>query len=161
MMKAAEPHKSFQPQILRRSDNLNLDNILPTRSKDENGGARQVTSPSLSAGQVAKPAQPAQLPQPPQPNFDRRPSQTAAQKEALLSLFGKRPVSPLTSPSGKTDLRTPLTKPSAPSSCVSPLSPSRPTSDVGTETLNANKVSSPVNKAFLLGFLEGVAKGNK
>ncbi|RHZ52208.1 decapping enzyme complex catalytic subunit DCP2 [Aspergillus thermomutatus] len=154
-MKTAEPQKPFQPQILRRSDNQSLDNILPTRSKDENGVGRQVTPPSLSAGQVTKPAQQ------PQPNFDRRPSQTAAQKEALLSLFGKRPVSPLSSPAGKLDLHTSLTKPSAASSAVSPLSPSGPTPEVGIETLNANKVSSPVNKAFLLGFLEGVAKGNK
>ncbi|KAF7165001.1 hypothetical protein CNMCM6106_001323 [Aspergillus hiratsukae] len=154
-VKTAEPQKPFQPQILRRSDNLSLDNILPTRGKEENGIGRQVTPPSLSAGQVTKPAQL------PQPNFDRRPSQTAAQKETLLSLFGKRPVSPLISPTGKLDLHTSLPKPSAGSSVVSPLSPSRPASDVGTESLNANKVSSPVNKAFLLGFLEGVAKGNK
>lgn len=154
-VKTAEPQKPFQPQILRRSDNLSLDNILPTRGKEENGVGRQVTPPSLSAGQGTKPAQL------PQPNFDRRPSQTAAQKEALLSLFGKRPVSPLISPTGKLDLHTSLPKPSAGSSVVSPLSPSRAASDVGTESLNANKVSSPVNKAFLLGFLEGVAKGNK
>ncbi|GFF47565.1 mRNA decapping complex subunit 2 [Aspergillus udagawae] len=153
-VKTAEPQKPFQPQILRRSDSLNLDNILPTRSQDENGVGRQVTKP-------AQPPQPPQPSQHPQPNFDRRPSQTAAQKEALLSLFGKRPVSPITSPSGNLDLRPSLTKPSAASSAVSPLSPSRSASGVGTEMPNANKVSSPVNKAFLLGFLEGVAKGNK
>ncbi|EAW13106.1 decapping enzyme complex catalytic subunit DCP2 [Aspergillus clavatus NRRL 1] len=149
--KAAEPSKPFQPQILRRSDNLSLDNILPTRSKDNDGPSQQTAGPPPNDGQGTKPAQ---------ANFDRRPSQTVAQKETLLSLFGKRPVSPLTSPAVKPALHSSVNKPSAPSSAVSSLSPVGAPSELDTE-INANKVSSPVNKAFLLGFLEGVAKGNK
>nr|XP_001401303.2 decapping enzyme Dcp2 [Aspergillus niger CBS 513.88] len=142
-----EPPKPFQPQILRRSDHPNAINLLPIRTalnenQDQQAAARSTESPRHSQ---------------PQPSFDRRPSQTVAQKEMLLSLFGKSSVSPNISPA---ELSASVPKPSQPSSVVSPLSPT-PHEMEDSQASNANKVSSPVNKAFLLGFLEGVAKGNK
>ncbi|BCR99604.1 decapping enzyme complex catalytic subunit DCP2 [Aspergillus luchuensis] len=153
-----EPPKPFQPQILRRSDNPNAMNLLPIRtalneSQNQQAAARSTESPRHSQ---------------PQPSFDRRPSQTVAQKEMLLSLFGKTSVSPNISPA---ELGASVPKPSQPSSVVSPLSPvnlpavpnvgQTPHEMEDSQVSNANKVSSPVNKAFLLGFLEGVAKGHK
>ncbi|KAE8350570.1 Dcp2, box A domain-containing protein [Aspergillus coremiiformis] len=155
-VKSSEHPKAFQPQILRRSQNL--DHILPVRTKDPRASDQQDLSPAPSTGPEAS-------------NFDRRPSQTAAQKEALLSLFGKQPVSPGIPPAAEFQVHTSLPKPATTSSAVSPLSPldlptgteiikgSPAADDIGS--LNANKGASPDNKAFLLGFLQGVAKGNK
>ena len=153
-----EPPKPFQPQILRRSDNPNAIDLLPILTKvnenqDQQDPQRVTSSPQQSQTQ---------------PNFDRRPSQTVAQKEMLLSLFGKPSSSPSISPA---ELGASIPKPSGPSSVVSPLSPlslhAIPAGSYGalgkedSPPSNPIKVSSPVNKAFLLGFLEGVAKGHK
>ncbi|KAI9043501.1 decapping enzyme complex catalytic subunit DCP2 [Aspergillus affinis] len=144
-----EPSKPFQPQILRRSENL--DNILPVRTKGtpdpEQGGT----------GQEAKT----------QGVDERRPSHNASQRDTLLSLFGKASASPGLSPSGQLNLQTAVPEPSGSSSVVSPLSPlnlpAGTTTNPGVSSLDINtgRIASPDNKAFLLGFLEGVAKGNK
>ncbi|PYH90430.1 DCP2-domain-containing protein [Aspergillus ellipticus CBS 707.79] len=147
-----EPAKPFQPQILRRSDNPNAIDLLPVRAKpsepqDQQGAVQAISSPPQAQ---------------PQPNFNRRPSQTVAQRDMLLSLFGKPAASPSVSPA---ELSNTFQKPSQTSSVVSPLSPvnfpAMPTAGSGAPSADDNRVSSPVNKAFLLGFLEGVAKGNK
>ncbi|KAF9889596.1 mRNA-decapping enzyme subunit 2 [Aspergillus nanangensis] len=157
-----EPAKPFQPQILRRPENLN--NTLPMRPKDVHDPI-QADQPAGSPVHELKPQS--------QANFDRRPSQTAAQKETLLSLFGKSAGSPGVSPTEQPNFQTSTSKPSATSSIVSPLSPlnlssgpaptSEPISISQDDTLTpgANRIASPDNKAFLLGFLQGVAKGNK
>ncbi|KAE8392218.1 Dcp2, box A domain-containing protein [Aspergillus alliaceus] len=155
-VKSSEPSKPFQPQILRRSQNL--DHILPVRAKDSHDSSQQDDSPVPSTGQDAS-------------NPDRRPSQTAAQKEALLSLFNKQPVSPRHPPTGELNIRTSGPKPATTSSVVSPLSPLNLPTGTGPSrgspvvedngSLPANNVALPDNKAFLLGFLQGVAKGNK
>jgi mRNA-decapping enzyme subunit 2 len=88
----------------------------------------------------------------------RRPSQTPAQREALLSLFGKSGPSPKPSPA-ELNLQTSVPKHSATPSVVSPLTPHH--QPAGNEPSNSDRVASPANKAFLLGFLEGVAKGSK
>lgn len=145
-----EPSKPFQPQILRRTENL--DNVLPVRTKG-------TPNPEQSV-----PSQDAKLPE----DHGRRPSQNVSQRETLLSLFGKAGASsPGLSPSGQLNLKTAVAQGSGGSSVVSPLSPlnlpSGTTTNTGAPSLdiNTSRVSSPDNKAFLLGFLEGVAKGNK
>ncbi|KAH8427181.1 decapping enzyme complex catalytic subunit DCP2 [Aspergillus melleus] len=148
-IRTPEPSKPFQPQILRRSENL--DNILPVRTK-------ATPDPEQSgAGQEAKI----------QAGDGRRPSHNASQRDTLLSLFGKASASPALSPSGQLHLQTAVPQPSGSSSVVSPLSPlNLPTgtatnSGVPSLDINPSRIASPDNKAFLLGFLEGVAKGNK
>ncbi|KAL2221764.1 hypothetical protein M432DRAFT_666309 [Thermoascus aurantiacus ATCC 26904] len=159
--KTPEPSKPFQPQILRRSEKVDLDALLPTRTV----AVHEFSQPSAAEKPTAVPEQkPAQL------NFDRRPSQTAAQREALLALFGKA-----TSPkpaATETDVASSILKPSTASTGVSPLSSSHGampsavsgigSSVSGTQTPTpASRVTSPANKAFLLGYLEGVAKTHK
>lgn len=154
---APEPVKPFQPQILRRSEKTGHENLL--------GGISHVVAtngdrkPSLSCPQTNG----TELA--PQSNFDRRPSQTNAQKEALLSLFGKTPASP--APGSATAANASQPPPTA-SNMVSPVSsfqfPSsgESLSRRGTPSeVGSHRVASPNNKAFLLGYLQGVAKGNK
>lgn len=147
--KTPEPSKPFQPQILRRSDKADLDAVLiPTRT---------VAVHEFSQPQPGAAEKPTAVPEekPPQINYDRRPSQTAAQRETLLSLFGK-PTSPQPPPA---DLASSTLKPSTASTGASTLSvPSESGSQTPTPT---TRVTSPINKAFLLGYLEGVAKGQK
>ncbi|KAK6822111.1 hypothetical protein RU639_006686 [Aspergillus parasiticus] len=152
--KSSEPPKPFQPQILRRPQNL--DHILPVRTKEPQDSEQQDGPQIPSTEQEAS-------------NFDRRPSQSAAQKETLLSLFGKQPASPGVSPARELNVHISGSKPVT-SSVVSPLSPLNLPTPNGMSrdspapedngSLNA-RVSSPDNKAFLLGFLQGVAKGNQ
>ncbi|RAH70299.1 decapping enzyme complex catalytic subunit DCP2 [Aspergillus aculeatinus CBS 121060] len=150
-----EPAKPFQPQILRRSDNPNIVDLLPLKAQVNEQDQQQAGT------QPAIPRRESQ----PQVNFDRRPSQTPAQREALLSLFGKAPASPGVSPA---ELSTSAPKTAGASGVVSPLTPLNITAaspfgsgaDDGQFSLSS-RVASPDNKAFLLGFLEGVAKGKK
>lgn len=163
--KPAEPPKPFQPQILRRPEKAEMDSNLPSRPKDAGeSGPQNVDSLLQPARETGSPD-----------DISSRPSQTATQKEALLSLFGKKSEasgSPLTGP---LDIQTSVPKPSS-SSVISPLSPPAAPSALsgggtvpgsGTPAENdmqasgSGRISSPDNKAFLLGFLEGVAKGNK
>ncbi|KAL5343074.1 Dcp2, box A domain-containing protein [Aspergillus crustosus] len=157
-MKSPEPPKVFQPQILRRSDKTDIHGILPVRTKDAeipNEPSNLHASPDTSAIPI----------QASQTDVYRRPSQTPAQRDTLLSLFGTSAPSPKTSPAEMLNLQTSIPKPSVTPSVVSPLTPLHHTT--GNE-LNGNhgaftteRVASPANKAFLLGFLEGVAKGSK
>ncbi|KAJ5587394.1 uncharacterized protein N7459_003159 [Penicillium hispanicum] len=149
---APEPVKPFQPQILRRSEKPSYENMLMEIPKTENGDRK----PSLPGLQM-------------QPNdFARRPSQTATQKEALLSLFGKPATSSSPAPAEQLDSRAVNANqpPINASGLVSPLSslhfPSsgESLSRHGTPS-EVDRVASPSNKAFLLGYLQGVAKGNK
>ncbi|KAJ5629699.1 hypothetical protein N7528_003356 [Penicillium herquei] len=135
---APEPVKPFQPQILRRSEKADYEGLMAAGSE-------------------------------PPTNFDRRPSQTNAQKEALLSLFGKSPASP--SPASADALQDHgMAQTFAASGVVSPMSSRRfPSSGEslsrhGTPSegdMVPNRIASPNNKAFLLGYLQGVAKGSK
>ncbi|KAJ5279483.1 hypothetical protein N7478_004855 [Penicillium angulare] len=156
---APEPVKPFQPQILRRPEKTDYENLI-TAPATENIGNPD-TSIQTQAAELA-----------PQNNFDRRPSQTHAQKETLLSLFGKSAPSPPPAPGAQQDHRaTDTSNPSiAATGLVSPLS-SRHVPSSG-ESLSRrgtpseidivpNRIASPNNKAFLLGYLQGVAKGNK
>lgn len=160
--KPTEPQKPFQPQILRRPEKPGTDSDLPLRPKAaDDTDSRNVTNMLQPEPGRASPA-----------NVDRRPSQTSAQKEALLSLFNKKPEVKSSPSTGPLELETSAAKPPG-SSVISPLSPSVPPSIGGpvsgrgtpaendTQPPASIRGSSPDNKAFLLGFLQGVAKGNK
>ncbi|KAI9371785.1 hypothetical protein BJX61DRAFT_534498 [Aspergillus egyptiacus] len=103
--KSLEPSKPFQPQILRRSDKADIHSVLPIRAKDAEGPPGSPKSEEATA---------------PQSDVPRRPSQTAAQREMLLSLFGKSAPSPKTLPS-ELNLETPTSKSPAAPSAVSSL----------------------------------------
>lgn len=152
---ATEPVKPFQPQILRRSEKSDYDKMLMAAPKIENN-IRKPSLPGLhtNSSELA-----------PHTNFDRRPSQTAAQKEALLSLFGQPAVSPGTSSHVQLDTRAANQHAPTLSGLVSPLSSFQlHSSGEGTSSegeMASNRVTSPTNKEFLLGYLQGVAQGHK
>ncbi|KAL2838710.1 hypothetical protein BJY01DRAFT_237360 [Aspergillus pseudoustus] len=111
--KSPEPRKTFQPQILRRSDKADIHDILPVRTKEAElpNQPNDIPGPDLNAASS------------PQPDPFRRPSQTTAQRETLLSLFGKPATSPRVSPAGQLNLQTAVPKPSVTPSVISPLTP--------------------------------------
>ncbi|KAL4802056.1 Dcp2, box A domain-containing protein, partial [Aspergillus unguis] len=149
--KSPEPSKPFQPQILRRSDKADIQEILPIRTKTPQENNVPAGIPEAHGAQT--------IPIPQATNY-RRPSQTPAQRDALLSLFGKSAPSPKPSSAEQLDLQTAVPNPSVTPSIVSPMTP-QPFSNglAGGHNVN-DRDASPANKAFLLGFLEGVAKGS-
>lgn len=172
--KQQEPVKPFQPRILRRQTKPDLENSLPTHT---------VTVTEFSKPGSEEPA-PEPRKEPTRLTYDRRPSQPAAQKEALLSLFGKPGSPPVQSAVDTANKFSPPAKSPVPSTVISPIEKSTFGPDVqaemgqatvsrigsisstadshgGSQTPNKSKVTSPTNKAFLLGFLDGVAKGNR
>jgi mRNA-decapping enzyme subunit 2 len=100
------------------------------------------------------------------PKYDRRPSQTAAQKETLLNLFGKSPSdkpSHIASAADRPASQGHFDAISSPSlSGVESNIPAN-VSRLGSPSENGttNRLTSPDNKAFLLGFLQNVAQGKK
>ncbi|KAL4866318.1 hypothetical protein BDV12DRAFT_187499 [Aspergillus spectabilis] len=102
--KSPEPPKAFQPQILRRSDKADIQGILPVRTKDT-----EVPNESTDLHESSGAKAVAVL----QPDVYRRPSQTPAQRETLLSLFGKSAPSPKSLPTEMLNLQTSVPKPSA------------------------------------------------
>jgi len=161
--KAPEPVKPFQPQILRRSDKADYEGFLMHSSKMESASRK----PSLAGSQTNT----SELS--PQTSFDRRPSQNAAQKDALLALFGKA-ASPSPTSAVQLDSRSANQHPSTVSGLVSPLSSFHLPSNGGSlsrhgtpaafegdvKPTTSNRIASPSNKEFLLGYLQGVAKSN-
>ncbi|KAE8554928.1 mRNA-decapping enzyme subunit 2 [Talaromyces marneffei ATCC 18224] len=166
--KSAGTPNNFQPQILRRSEKLDLNSILPTRKLSAKDLPQELSNISVRP----KPVVPAEN-KIMQPNYDRRPSQSVAQKETLLSLFGK-------SPSTKASLLAatmehPVTSnpfnDATPSPSLSGVEAAFPAgaissidsaSDHGSRTSSAaQRLKSPDNKAFLLGFLQNVAEGKR
>ena len=170
--KQPEPAKPFQPQILRRQDKPDLEKSLPTHT---------VTVSEFSQRSSKRPT-PEPQKEPAHLTYDRRPSQPAAQKEALLSLFGKSASPPVQAASATSNQSSPPSKSPLPSTVISPLDKVAFGADVQAEiaqatisrigsfssapdsrshTPNKPKATSPTNKAFLLGFLDGVAKGSR
>lgn len=157
---APEPVKPFQPQILRRSERTGYETLLMGPPRMDNVD-RKPSLPGLQTNpeELVPPAK-----------FDRRPSQTHAQKETLLSLFGKSQVSPSLPSAMQFDPRAVNQQPPNVSGLVSPLSSMQfassgeSVSRHGTPSEGehappaTNRVSSPSNKAFLLSYLQGVAK---
>lgn len=158
-----EPVKPFQPQILRRSEKVDYEEFLMHSSKMESASRK----PSL-AGLQTNTSDLA-----PQTSFDRRPSQNAAQKGALLALFGKAATPSPTLPA-QLDSRSANQHPPTVSGLVSPLSSFHLPSSGGSlsrhgtpgaiegdmNPSSSNSIASPSNKEFLLGYLQGVAKGS-
>lgn len=155
-----EPPKPFQPQILRRSDRLDLNTNEPSRPVSD---ASSINEPAVANNARLTPQPPGML----QLNYDRRPSQTAAQKEALLSLFGKSPTTAATTTAATTTTNVPSAPSSAPAfpswsgstETVQPTTASGAT-DPGTAP-DRSRITSPDNKAFLLGYLQNVAEGKR
>lgn len=160
--RAPEQPRPFQPQILRRSEKVDLDMILPSRTVTVHEFSQN--QPDVADSPVPVPSEKS----PVLPNYDRRPNQPAAQKETLLALFGKTPAqTPVTraaeSPSAtrpSVASATPSEKASHHRGGVAPVTVPGHTSSVKSDS-EAPVTTSSDNKAFLLGFLEEVAKGKK
>ncbi|PGH19416.1 hypothetical protein AJ80_03916 [Polytolypa hystricis UAMH7299] len=168
-VKLSELTKPFQPKILRRPVKEDLEASLPTHT---------VTVSAFSQPSKDVPKGMSAAEEKPQFAFDRRPSQNSSQKQALLSLFGKKSIPPVEAPTEKSsEVPIPLKSPPMPT-VISPISvgspqiapsavPQVPASRIGsispvaTSESNRSKATSPVDKAFLLGYLEGVAKGKR
>lgn len=169
--------KPFQPKILRRPEKGNIETYLPSHT---------VTVSAFSQpnkdGEESK--------EPEAPKDDRRPSQPATQKETLLSLFGKAaspgPGLETSAPpsrnselgpesDGQRSIVSPLPTSPPRSAMISPLegwtsSPQvQPSSSSAKPTPPPVEASEPTkakatsagDKAFLLGYLQGVAKGKR
>lgn len=147
-----DPKPTLYPQILRRP--------------------AQVLA-SLETSAAPSPIQP--LPSPKQNlSFDHRQNQTKEQKQALLSLFGKPspPVSPAISK--LVDVISPLSGRNSVQQTQSPAAPptiarsrmgslTSGTGEASIRTGNGRKTprTTAVDKSFLLGYLEGVANGER
>lgn len=158
--------KGFQPQILRRSEKMDLDNILPTRTIP----VHELSHSPNPYAPVNKVVPTITHDKPTLPAYDRRPSQTAAQKETLLNLFGKSPsdkssymASAVDRPASRGHFDA-ISSPSisgVESNIPANVSRLGSPSENGTTNSGAQRLTSPDNKAFLLGFLQNVAQGKK
>ena len=174
VVESKELPKPFQPQILRRP----LQPQPPPQPLPFESTAGRLTPPppqSLPTETFAARLTPPSLPPPPQhrPSFDRRDSQPQERKQALLSLFNQ--PSPVRSPSisARTAIVSPLSDRTAPGENLASVvpTPSRSRIDSLTSMIGDGpmRVSSgkqtprttPVDRTFLLGYLEGVAKGDR
>lgn len=156
---APEPVKPFQPQqILRRSEKTGYENLMGAPRSQQAVAPEPTVQPQ--AAELA-----------PQTTFDRRPSQNDAQKDALLSLFGTQGLSsPPSVPQHESHATATNQSAAAVSGLVSPLSSrqfpssgeslSRHGTPSETEMV-PNRIASPHDKAFLLGYLQNVAKGSQ
>ncbi|KAL2830005.1 hypothetical protein BDW59DRAFT_170304 [Aspergillus cavernicola] len=139
--KSPEPPKMFQPQILRRSDKADIHSILPVRGKHTEGLNKTADHPGpLEAKEAPVP----------QPEPYRRPSQTVAQRDTLLSLFSKSASSPKISPRAQLTLQTSMAKTVATPSVVSPLTPLH--HSAGKETTGGDEDSN-LNRVALVSML--------
>lgn len=164
-LKNNPPTKNFQPQILRRSEKLDLGSILPARKTSTD----ELTPGIESIAITQRPSIPVEHKML-QPNYDRRPSQSAAQKETLLSLFGKSPATKksllanaMEQPVGGTLLSNYASSPSF-SAVEEPTVPIGAISSIGSASDHSGpsqRSKAVDNKAFLLGFLHNVVEGKK
>ncbi|OJD25942.1 hypothetical protein ACJ73_02681 [Blastomyces percursus] len=170
-VKLSEITKPFQPKILRRPVKEDLEASLPN-------GTVTVSAFSLSE-KDPMPDHPRDKPTQISVNYDRRPSQTALQKEALLSLFGKASPSPTPLSSEQNRASPPAPKSPPRSAIISPVEMSSPQvgisaargpaplsrresiSPVGGNESRKAAPTSPRDKAFLLGYLDNIANGKQ
>jgi len=150
--------KPFQPQILKRpqqasSKDLQPDNLI---SLEPPRHPLQAESPSPIPIQ-ASPKAPSLIPI--HPSFDRRSSQTADNKQALLSLFGKSssPAVPF-SRTSTIDVLSPL-QPADPPLAAKSRVGSLASGVDGVSRRGSQAPMSPADKNFLLNYLDSVAKG--
>ncbi|OAX78980.1 hypothetical protein ACJ72_06708 [Emergomyces africanus] len=165
-VKLSEITKPFQPKILRRPIKESLEASLPNATVT-------VSAFTLSEKDTV-PDNPREKPV--EVDYDRRPSQTASQKEALLSLFGKVPSPSAPLPSAPNQASPPAPKSPRRSAIISPLGLDSPQagiptarapapvssrgsiSPVGGSETRREAPTSPRDKAFLLGYLDNIAK---
>ncbi|KAJ5121493.1 mRNA decapping protein 2 Box A [Penicillium bovifimosum] len=147
---APQAVNNFKPQILRRSDATGYEALMAAAPRAE-AAERKSSLPGMDANAQGLV---------PQGKFDRRPSQTAEQKASLLSLFSKTSISPSGVSSNQSRPPVAFNLVSPASSHHRPNSGQSTPSDGGAHA-KVHQTSTPSDKAFLLGFLEGVAKGNK
>lgn len=169
-----EASKPFQPQILRRPPQPQP----PSQPLPYETTAGRLTPPPpqpLPTETVAGGSSSPTLPPPPHHrlSFDRRDSQPQEHKKALLSLFHK--PFPVASPSmsAHTAVVSPLSDRTALGEHLASAFPEPSTSRIGSRTsmigdgsvrLSSGRQTArttPVDKTFLLGYLEGVAKGDR
>lgn len=178
-VKLADFAKPAKPKILRRPEKGNLDACLPTHT----------VAVSAFSWPENEETESEQKDESKQVNYDRRPSQPTSQKEALLSLFGKKsgsttasvPCSPeeqqrpaLSPPSispTRSNVISPLPSGSPPAPGITTTSQPQsqapaakvtsPVTSGESASKDRGKVTSPGDKAFLLDYLAGVAKGNR
>lgn len=174
LVESKEAPKPFQPQILRRPPQPQP----PPQPLPYETTAGRLTPPppqSRPTETVACRLTPPSLPPPPQHrlSFDRRDSQPQEDKQALLSLFNK--PSPVTSPSmsAQTALVSPLSDRTVTGEYLGSALPTPTRSRIGSLTsmigdesvrLNSGKQTprtTPMERSFLLGYLQGVAKGDR
>lgn len=169
-----EASKPFQPQILRRPPQPQP----PPQPLPYETTAGRLTPPppqplptEIVAGGSTSPA----LPPPPHRrlSFDRRDSQPQEHKQALLSLFNRPSPAASLSTSAHTVVVSPLSDRTGLGEYLASAfpEPSRSRIDSRTSTIGhgSGRLSSgrqtarttPVDKKFLLGYLEGVAKGDR
>ncbi|KAG5300816.1 aminomethyltransferase [Histoplasma ohiense] len=168
-VKFSEITKPFQPKILRRPVKEDLQASLPN-------GTVTVSAFTLSEKATVSDHPRGNSVQT-NADYDRRLSRTASQKEALLSLFGK--VSPSPPPVSVEQSRSSPPAPKSPprSAIISPVDLSSPKvgmrtahgpaplstggsiSPIGGIDTRKAAPTSPSNKAFLLGYLDNIAKG--
>ena len=188
-VRLADFAKPFKPKILRRPEGGNIEAYLPTHTVTVSAFTKEdQTNDEHRKEQEAQQEESAKT-----VGFDRRPSQTVEQKEALLSLFGKASavapgaglgaeneekerelVSPLpASPPPRSMITSPLEgynlnlqqqlqqqQPAV--QTAKPTSPAEISGDeTGAKDKGKARVTSPDDKAFLLGYLQGVAKGKQ
>ncbi|KAF3483446.1 mRNA-decapping enzyme 2 [Arthroderma uncinatum] len=155
-VRLSELTKPSKPKILRRPDKDNLEAYLPTSTVTVSA----FTQPERRATPDEGPAKQTQA------TFDQRTSQSAAQKETLLSLFSKDTTTPPTAAKQETkrQVKSPVLVSPPFSTLLSPAtdplnSPKEATGGPGSD--KQSSITSPTNQAFLLGYLEGVAMGKK
>lgn len=149
-MKFPGPKQPFKPKILRRPVvEEDFEANLPTRTVAVSSFSNR--KPTLEENESTSP---------PKLHPASRPSQTATQRETLLSLFGK--PSPVNSQANSVTAKSPASAASSPFIGSDPAEFARskgPLSSAVSVEATRSKDTSPVDKAFLLGYLNGVAKG--
>ena len=169
-----EALKPFQPQILRKPPQPQP----PPQPLPYETTAGRLTPPPPQAPPtetIAGRLTPPSLPPPSQHrlSLDRRDSQPQEHKQALLSLFNKPSPVPSPSMTVQTALVSPLSDRTALGENLASALPTPSRSRIGSLTsmigdgsvrLSSGKQTprtTPVDRTFLLGYLEGVAKGDR
>ncbi|KMU74092.1 mRNA-decapping enzyme subunit 2 [Coccidioides immitis RMSCC 3703] len=154
-VKISELTKPFKPRILRRPDKDNLEASLPTHTVTVSAFTKPHRETMLDEPEASK-GPPKEL------NYDRQ-SQSSSHKETLLSLFGKSAPSREQPLPKFTEVEPSQLRSSAKSSIVGFVGGSLPQTHGNGESrpTSRNKMTYPVDKAFLLGYLDGVVKGQR
>ncbi|KAI2088115.1 mRNA-decapping enzyme subunit 2 [Ophidiomyces ophidiicola] len=156
-VKISEITKPFKPRILRRPDKDNLDACLPARTVVVSAFTKPKKETLEEEPETAK-----ETPQ--RLDYDRRQSQPNSQKETLLSLFGKADPPETKPASYRAELMSHFKSPAQdnPAGDAFHQSTAVPPPCTGeSQPPTHKKATSPVDKEFLLGYLNGVAMGKR